>query len=64
VVRRGKPIAALVPPADVRAAGGPAGLASLAGLLADWEEFPQVMEEIIAARTEETEREVPPLDVD
>jgi prevent-host-death family protein len=64
VVRRGRPTAALVRPEDVRSAGGPTGLAALAGIMADWEEFPRAMEEIYADRQRARDRDVPPLDLD
>jgi prevent-host-death family protein len=64
VLRHGRPAAALVPapsdpePEPVRS---PAGLASLAGIV-DWEDFPAVMDEVIAGRQLERSRPAPTFD--
>lgn len=64
VLRHGRPAAALVPvPSDPEpeAARPPAGLASLAGII-DWDDFPAVMDEVIAGRQSERGRPAPNLD--
>ena len=64
VTRRGRPVAALVPATD-EAATKPRtyiGLAAFAGILADWEEGPEVIKEIYAARHRSFGREVPEID--
>ncbi len=63
ITKRGKPIAALVPPGDV-VAPTPAhlGLAAFAGALADWEDLPEAMEGIAAARGRAVDRPAPDLD--
>jgi prevent-host-death family protein len=65
VLRHGRPAAALVPaPAPLEEpepARTTAGLASLAGII-DWEEFPAVMEEVIASREFERDRPAPTFD--
>jgi len=59
VVRHGRPMAALVPPAAVTPArDAPAGLAALAGALADWDDLPVVVEQIYAARRQARDRDV------
>jgi prevent-host-death family protein len=64
VLRHGRPAAALVPvPADPEPepTRTPAGLASLAGII-DWDEFPAVMDEVIAGRQSEWGRPAPTFD--
>jgi len=64
VSRRGRPAVALVPPtADIldRPGAPPAGLASLAGALGDWEELDTTVEEIYAARRGSRDRPAPDL---
>jgi prevent-host-death family protein len=60
VARRGRPALALVPPEQVSAGRRqpPVGLAAVAGALADWDELPDVVEEIYAARERAEERPV------
>jgi prevent-host-death family protein len=63
VTRRGRPVLALVHPEDVAATEPrPKGLAAGAGLLADWEDFPEIMAEVIASRQKAKDR--PPLDLE
>lgn len=63
VVRHGRPAAALVPPGEAPATRPtPAGLAGLAGVLADWEELEAVMDDIYAARRRARDRPVPTFD--
>jgi prevent-host-death family protein len=64
VSRRGHPVVALVPPGNelrspMRAP--PAGLAAVAGALADWEELDDVVSEIYAARRRARDRPPPEL---
>jgi prevent-host-death family protein len=64
VLRHGRPAAALVPvPSDPEPepARAPAGLASLAGII-DWDDFPAVMDEVIAGRQLERGRPGPTFD--
>lgn len=64
VSRHGHPAVALVPPAAElfdRPTRAPSGLAALAGALAEWEEFDQVVEEIYAARKDSRDRPPPDL---
>jgi antitoxin (DNA-binding transcriptional repressor) of toxin-antitoxin stability system len=60
VSRRGKPVLALCLPEHPAASGreAPAGLASVAGALADWSELEEVVEEIYAARRRSKDRPV------
>jgi prevent-host-death family protein len=63
VTRRGRPVLALVPPAE-SADEEPRslGLAALAGALADWDELDDVVAEIYASRRRAKDRNVPDLD--
>jgi prevent-host-death family protein len=63
VTRRGRPVLALVPPAEL-ADEEPRflGLAALAGALADWDELDDVVAEIYASRRRAKDRDVPDLD--
>lgn len=64
VSRRGLPMVALVPPlGQLRQAArpAPAGLAAIAGALADWEELDAVVAEIYAARRRARDRPPPEL---
>lgn len=64
VSRRGRPALALVPPGPGLTRGptpAPRGLAAGAGALADWEELPQVVEELYAARRSAKDRPGPDL---
>lgn len=63
VARRGKPVLALIAPEDAEAVPlRPLGLAAGAGALADWEDLPEVLDEIYAARQRATDRPAPVLD--
>ncbi len=65
VSRRGRPAVALVPPEAELLAGptrAPRGLATIAGALADWDEFDEAMAEVHAARRGSADRRVPDLD--
>lgn len=62
VARRGTPVAALVPLDQVaEPSGEPSGLAAVAGALSDWDDLPQVVDELIRARRRASDREVPDL---
>jgi prevent-host-death family protein len=63
VLRHGRPAVALVPPDDsiLLRRPNPAGLASIAGALADWEELPRIVDEIYAARRIARDRPGPDL---
>lgn len=63
ITKRGKTIAAIVPPDDV-AVQTPRhlGLAAFAGALGDWEELPGAMAAIVASRTSAADRPPPDLD--
>ena len=65
VLRHGKAAVAIVPPEEFGASpstGRPAGLAAIAGGLADWEDLDEVVAEIYAARRRARDRDVPELD--
>ena len=65
VSRRGQPVLALVPPAsELRSPlrPPPAGLAAVAGALADWEELDDVLADIHAARRRARDRPAPELE--
>jgi len=62
VSRRGRPAVALVPPDEaLRSRPRPAGLAAVAGALAEWEDLPAVVEEIYASRRRARDRAAPDL---
>lgn len=64
VHRRGHPAAVLVPPTQEflqESGSAPAGLASVAGALADWDDLDHVVEEIYASRGSASDRAVPDL---
>lgn len=63
VLRRGRPVLALVPPDQVgdASAGKPIGLAGIAGALADWSELDEVVSEIYASRRRAKDRVAPDL---
>jgi prevent-host-death family protein len=63
VARRGTPVLALVPPDQAAPPGTrPAGLAAVAGALADWDDLPEVVDEIYAARRRARDRAAPEMD--
>jgi prevent-host-death family protein len=64
VTRRGKPAVALVPPEQVpdEEEVRPAGLATIAGGLADWDELDDVVAEIYRSRRRAKDRPAPDLD--
>jgi antitoxin (DNA-binding transcriptional repressor) of toxin-antitoxin stability system len=63
VARRGTPVLALVPPDQAAPPGTrPVGLAAVAGALADWDDLPQVVDEVYAARRRARDRAAPELD--
>jgi prevent-host-death family protein len=65
VSRRGRPAVALVPPTpDLLEPPGeaPAGLATLAGALADWTDLDDVVADVYAARRGSADRPAPDLD--
>jgi len=62
VARRGSPVAALVPLDQVaEPRDEPSGLAAIAGALADWDELPQIVDELMLARRAARDRAVPDL---
>jgi prevent-host-death family protein len=64
VSRHGRPVVALVAPEPElrrRAVPDPIGLAAGAGALADWDEFAQILDEIVAARSGARDRPAPDL---
>jgi prevent-host-death family protein len=64
VSRHGRPAVALVPPAPelLERREPPAGLATLAGALADWDQLEDDVAEIYAARSTSEDRPAPELD--
>lgn len=64
IARRGRPVAALVPPneADRGPREAPVGLGAFAGILAEWPEFEQVMRDVVAARSQALDRPAPRLE--
>src|SRR5262245_38318359 len=63
VARRGQPVLALVPPDQATPAlTRPTGLASIAGALAEWDELPELVDEIYASRRHSRDRAAPDLD--
>jgi prevent-host-death family protein len=68
VLRRGRPVAAVVPaPADsgigrLPIARSPGGLLGLAGLLEDWDTIQEDVEDIMASRADVVDRPPPELD--
>jgi prevent-host-death family protein len=64
VSRRGRPAVALVPPAPelLERRQPPAGLATLAGALADWDQLADDVARICAARLASEDRPAPDLD--
>lgn len=64
VTRRGRPVAALVPPSDaaVREPATHIGLAACAGAMADWRELDETMAEVVASRASAGQRPAPEFD--
>jgi prevent-host-death family protein len=65
VSRRGKPAVGLVPPREAleeHAPERPAGLLSVAGALADWDEIEEAVSRIYADRHQSRDRSVPDLE--
>ena len=64
VARRGRPVMALGPPADEEDDSEPVytGFAALAGALADWPEFDEIMKEVVAGRRNDRYRDLSFLD--
>ena len=63
VARRGKPVAVLAPPDAVSDdVAHPRGLATLAGVLADWPALERDMDQVIDARRTARDRGVPDLE--
>lgn len=63
VMRHGRPMAALVSPAAAVAPEfAPAGLATVAGVLAEWEDIDAVVADLYAARERAQDRPAPALD--
>jgi len=65
VARHGRPAVVLVPPAEEQASGArpaPAGFASLAGALADWNGLDEATGDMNDVRRKARDRIVPPLD--
>jgi prevent-host-death family protein len=62
VARRGRPAAILAPPGSIsEPVGEPAGLASLAGALEDWDDLGPVMDDVIRSRRSARDRGAPDL---
>lgn len=62
VAKRGKPVAVLAPPDAVSdAREQPRGLASLAGVMADWPEMERDMSDVVRSRRTARDRESPDL---
>ena len=62
VARRGKPVVALVPPEQAMpSTARPAGLAAVAGALAEWTELPEVVQEVYRSRRGARDRGAPEL---
>ena len=62
VARRGKPVAVLAPPDAVLDEGEqPRGLASLAGVMADWPEMERDIADVLRGRRSARDREGPRL---
>jgi prevent-host-death family protein len=65
VARRGRPVMALGPPEDDEddsEAAAYIGFAALAGALADWPQFDQAMQEVVASRKDTRHRDLSFLD--
>jgi prevent-host-death family protein len=65
VARRGRPVMMLGPAEDEEDDSEPSeytGFAALAGALADWPEFDEIMKEVVASRRYSRDRDVPYFD--
>lgn len=65
VARRGRPVLALVPPAYADRGDENSeftGFAALAGIMSDWPEFGEVMDEVYASRQDQRDRDMPYFD--
>ena len=65
VTRRGRPVMAFVPAALADIGDKPSeftGFAALAGIMEDWPEFGEVMDEVYASRQNQRDRDVPYFD--
>jgi prevent-host-death family protein len=63
VARRGRPVMALVPAGDEQEEEFEyTGFAALAGALADWPEFDEIMKEVVASRKDARDRDMPYFD--
>jgi antitoxin (DNA-binding transcriptional repressor) of toxin-antitoxin stability system len=63
ITKRGRRVVELVRPGEApRAKTDRVGLAALAGVLADWDELPAVVEQIYEARRASRDRRVPEVD--
>ena len=63
VARRGRPVMALVPARDEQEEEiEHTGFAALAGALADWPEFDEIMREVVASRKDARDRDMPYFD--
>jgi prevent-host-death family protein len=64
VTRRGRPVMALVPAEEEERESEPeyTGYAALAGALADWPEFDEIMKEVVAGRRHDRYRDLSFLD--
>jgi len=66
VARRGRPVMALVPAVHADVGEEPSseftGFAALAGIMEDWPEFGEVMDEVYASRQNQRDRDVPYFD--
>lgn len=62
VVRHGRPVLALSRPGpNERGRERPVGLASVAGVLSEWEDLPQLVKAIYASRASSEDRPIPNL---
>ena len=62
VAKRGLPVAALVPPDQaLPPTSDVVGLAAFAGALADWDELPELVDDVYRARRSARDREAPDL---
>ena len=64
VARRGRPVMALLPADDVdeEEPSQQLGMLAFVGALADWPEFDEIMQEVVASRRHARDRDVPYFD--